>query len=96
MGTKQSPDDLDIVKDIKEPTAQDLNKRCVNDKESLYMASAVDPRFKNLYFLSETEVAEICRRLIEAVVAEIQKQNSRRTKSKIIKTINQRPTSSHH
>ncbi|XP_056414792.1 E3 SUMO-protein ligase ZBED1-like isoform X2 [Hyla sarda] len=73
MGTERSPDDSDTVKDIKEAIAQDLKKRYANEKETLYMASAVDPRFKNLPFLPADEADDIYARLTEAVEVEIQK-----------------------
>ncbi|XP_056378964.1 E3 SUMO-protein ligase ZBED1-like [Hyla sarda] len=74
MGTERSPDDSDTLKDIKEAIAEDLKKkRYANEKETLYMASAVDPRFKNLPFLPDEEADDIYARLTEAVEVEIQK-----------------------
>lgn len=75
MGAEESPDDTQTVKDIKAAIAQDLGKR-YNERETLYMASAVDPRFKDLPFLSEAEASEIYSRLTNAVVAVIKKQQN--------------------
>lgn len=38
--------------------------------------SAVDPRFKDLHFLSEAETSEIYSRMTNAVVAVIKKQQN--------------------
>uniref|UniRef100_A0A3Q2X8X5 HAT C-terminal dimerisation domain-containing protein n=1 Tax=Haplochromis burtoni TaxID=8153 RepID=A0A3Q2X8X5_HAPBU len=55
MGAQESVDDTPTVRDIKTAIAEDLGKRYVNERETLWMASTVDPRFKDLPFLSEAE-----------------------------------------
>ena len=75
MGAEENPDDTQTIKDIKAAIAQDLGKR-YNEKETLYMASTVDPRFKDLPFLSEAEASEIYSRLTNAVVVVIKKQQN--------------------
>ncbi|XP_073701142.1 E3 SUMO-protein ligase ZBED1-like [Garra rufa] len=75
MGAEENPDDTQTVKDIKAAIAQDLGKR-YSERETLYMASAVDPRFKDLPFLSEAEASEIYSKLTNAVVAVIKKQQN--------------------
>lgn len=42
MGTEESLDDTQMVKDIKAAIAQDLGKRYVEERETLCMASALD------------------------------------------------------
>lgn len=39
--------------------SQNLNKRYDNEKEALYKASALDPRFKALPFLTEDEREDV-------------------------------------
>lgn len=73
-GAEEGPDDLHTVKEIKAAIAQDLGKRYVNSREIMCMVSAVDPRFKELPFLSEVEAREIYNILTNAVVAVINKQ----------------------
>lgn len=75
IGTQENTDDSDTVKEMKAAMAQDLSKRYGNEKDTLYMASAVDPRFKNLPFLAEEETTHIYGLLTDAVVAEMQKCN---------------------
>lgn len=73
QSTEECSDDTQIVKDIKAAIAQDLGKR-YSEKAILYMASAVDPRFKDLPFLSEAEKSETYARLTDAIMATIKKQ----------------------
>nr|XP_054594153.1 E3 SUMO-protein ligase ZBED1-like [Nothobranchius furzeri] len=68
MGAQESHDDTPTVRDIKAAVAEDLGKRYASEKETLHMASAVDPRFKGLPFLSEAETRDSYSRLLEAVV----------------------------
>uniref|UniRef100_A0A1A8EXC3 HAT C-terminal dimerisation domain-containing protein n=1 Tax=Nothobranchius korthausae TaxID=1143690 RepID=A0A1A8EXC3_9TELE len=70
MGAQESHDDTATVRDIKAAIAEDLGKRYASEKETLHMASVVDPRFKGLPFLSEAETRDIYSRLLEAVVEE--------------------------
>uniref|UniRef100_A0A672JQE7 BED-type domain-containing protein n=1 Tax=Salarias fasciatus TaxID=181472 RepID=A0A672JQE7_SALFA len=74
METEENSEDSQTVKDIKAAIAQDLSKRYAND-ETLYMASAVDPRFKNLPFLPEEKQRLIYSRLTDAIVTEKQKHS---------------------
>ncbi|XP_061528757.1 uncharacterized protein LOC133400289 isoform X2 [Phycodurus eques] len=64
----------DTVRDLK--AAQDLSKRYANEKETLNMASALDPWFKCLPFLSDEEAAHFYSRLTDAVVAEMQQHSN--------------------
>lgn len=75
-GTEESLDDTKTAKDIKAAIAQDLGKRYADERETLCMASALDPRFKDLPFLSETEIKETYSRMTDAVVAAIKKQQN--------------------
>ncbi|XDV44703.1 hypothetical protein PO909_012944 [Leuciscus waleckii] len=55
-GTEEHLDDTQTVKSIKAAIAKDLGKRYAGDEQDiLRMASALDPRFKDLPFLSEAE-----------------------------------------
>lgn len=76
MGTEESLDDTQTVKDIKAAIAQDLGKRYANERETLCMASARDPRFKDLPFLSEAETNGTYSKMTDAVVAAIKKQQN--------------------
>ncbi|XP_046692045.1 E3 SUMO-protein ligase ZBED1-like isoform X2 [Silurus meridionalis] len=76
MGSEESPDDTKSAKDIKAAIAQDLGKRYANERKTLCMASALDPRFKDLPFLSEMEIKETYSRMTDAVVAAIKKQQN--------------------
>ncbi|XP_061622815.1 E3 SUMO-protein ligase ZBED1-like isoform X4 [Phyllopteryx taeniolatus] len=71
---KKTLEDSDTVRDLK--AAQDLSKIYANEKETLYMASAVDLWFKCLPFLSDEEAAHFYSRLTDAVVAEMQKHSN--------------------
>ncbi|XP_070399218.1 E3 SUMO-protein ligase ZBED1-like [Nothobranchius furzeri] len=70
IGAQESHDDTLTVSDIKAAIAEDLGKRHASEKDTLHMASAVDPRFKGLPFLSEAATRDIYSRLLEAVVEE--------------------------
>ncbi|XP_051990723.1 E3 SUMO-protein ligase ZBED1-like isoform X2 [Xyrauchen texanus] len=59
---QDSPADSNLTKEIKSVICQDLNKRYLN-KEALYVASAMDPRFKALPFLSEDQHQDIYARI---------------------------------
>ncbi|XP_051973846.1 E3 SUMO-protein ligase ZBED1-like [Xyrauchen texanus] len=59
---QDSPADSSLTKEIKSVICQDLNKRYLN-KEALYVASAMDPRFKALPFLSEDQHQDIYARI---------------------------------
>jgi len=59
-----SPSDSTLTKEIKSAICQDLNKRYQDQqKESLYVSSAMDPRFKALPFLSEDERQDVYERV---------------------------------
>ncbi|XP_028254439.1 zinc finger BED domain-containing protein 1-like [Parambassis ranga] len=63
------PEDSKVVKDIKDEIKKNLSTRYLNQKDMLHVASAVDPRFKALPFLSEEERDSTFSRLqTEAVV----------------------------
>lgn len=67
MGTQESPDDTQMVKDIKAAIVQELVKRYANVRVTVYMSSAVDLldlRFKEVPFLSEAETSELYSRLL--------------------------------
>ncbi|KAM8732866.1 E3 SUMO-protein ligase ZBED1-like [Acanthopagrus schlegelii] len=49
------PDDSSVAKDIKDAIKKNLSLRYVNQTDLLHVASAIDPRFKALPFLSEEE-----------------------------------------
>ncbi|XP_051980577.1 E3 SUMO-protein ligase ZBED1-like [Xyrauchen texanus] len=49
------PEDSRVVKDMKDEIKKNLSTRYVNQKDMLYIASAIDPRFKALPFLNEEE-----------------------------------------
>nr|XP_055034732.1 E3 SUMO-protein ligase ZBED1-like isoform X2 [Misgurnus anguillicaudatus] len=49
------PEDSRVVKDMKDEIKKNLSSRYVNQKDMLYVASAIDPRFKALPFLNEEE-----------------------------------------
>lgn len=49
------PEDSRVVKDTKDEIKKNLSTRYVNQKDMLYVASAIDPRFKALPFLNEEE-----------------------------------------
>uniref|UniRef100_A0A8B9H5C0 Zinc finger BED domain-containing protein 1-like n=1 Tax=Astyanax mexicanus TaxID=7994 RepID=A0A8B9H5C0_ASTMX len=76
MGTEESSEDTQTVKEIKTVIAQDLGKRYGSEKETLCMASALDPRFKDLPFLSEAETNDTYSKINAAVVAAIEKQQN--------------------
>ncbi|KAJ8269395.1 hypothetical protein COCON_G00120020 [Conger conger] len=74
--TAEMEDDSATVKEIKLAIAQDLGKRYTNANETLYMASAVDPRFKDLLFLTEQKKTETYSRLTDAVTDVIKKKRN--------------------
>ncbi|CAI5660053.1 unnamed protein product, partial [Oreochromis niloticus] len=76
MGAQESVDDTSTVRDIKTAIAEDLGKRYVNERATLWMASTVDPRFKDLPFLSEAETSETYSRLLDTVVTVIKKEKN--------------------
>ncbi|XP_050957167.1 E3 SUMO-protein ligase ZBED1-like [Labeo rohita] len=61
---QESRADSEIVKEIKAAICQDLSKRYMNQqKETMYVRSALDPRFKALPFLPDDEREEIYLRI---------------------------------
>ncbi|KAI7802176.1 putative zinc finger BED domain-containing protein 1-like [Triplophysa rosa] len=68
---QESPTDSTMTKEIKSAICLDLNKRYLYDEEKdvLYVASTMDPRFKALPFLSEVKRQDI----YEKVIAEAAK-----------------------
>lgn len=58
--TLSTIEDAPLVKDIKCAIHGDLSKRYMSaeEKNFLYVASALDPRFKSMFFLSPSEVQE--------------------------------------
>lgn len=56
---QDNPTDSTLTRELKTTMCQDLNKRYLNEKEALYKASALDPRFKSLPFLSEDEREDV-------------------------------------
>jgi hypothetical protein len=56
---QDKPSDSTFTQELKTTMCQDLNKRYLNEKEALYKASALDPRFKALPFLSEDEREDV-------------------------------------
>lgn len=68
------PSDSPLVRDIKKAFHEDLSKRYDSEEEKrlLYSAAAVDPRFKELPFLSQKEREETYTRVIaEAASLEV-------------------------
>lgn len=63
---QESPGDSNMTKEIKSAICQDLRKRHldVQQKETLYVCAAMDPRFKSLPFLSEDEQKAVYDRVI--------------------------------
>lgn len=66
QNTKPSAEDLPLVWDVKKAINEDLSKRYTTEQEinTLHTASALDPRFKALPFLSEEEREETYRRVV--------------------------------
>lgn len=66
QNTKPSAEDLPLVRDVKKAVNEDLSKRYTTEQEinTLHTASALDPRFKALPFLSEEEREETYRRVV--------------------------------
>ncbi|XP_072568141.1 E3 SUMO-protein ligase ZBED1-like isoform X2 [Paramormyrops kingsleyae] len=63
---QESPSESTMIKEIKSAICLDLNKRYLDDeqKDILYVASAMDPRFKALPFLSDDKRQDIYVRVI--------------------------------
>ncbi|KAK0153171.1 Zinc finger BED domain-containing protein 1 [Merluccius polli] len=76
-GTEEHLDDTQTIKSIKAAIATDLGKRYAGDEQdTLRMASALDPRFKDLPFLSEAEASDIYFRMTDAAVDHLTKQQN--------------------
>ncbi|XDV36514.1 hypothetical protein PO909_006275 [Leuciscus waleckii] len=60
-----APSDPVMVKEMKSAVHQDLQKRYTGIKEQLYLASALDPRFKALPFLTDDEREEVFAQLTD-------------------------------
>ncbi|CAL8383227.1 unnamed protein product [Gadus morhua 'NCC'] len=58
--------DKPIVRDIKQAINQDLQKRysTVEEKNTLHTASALDPRFKSLPFLTTDDISATYSKLV--------------------------------
>lgn len=54
-GLQEIAGDTPIIKEMKATMAVDLQKRYLDQKDTLYACSAMDPRFKSLPFLTEDE-----------------------------------------
>ncbi|XDV53650.1 hypothetical protein PO909_022097 [Leuciscus waleckii] len=63
-------EDSRVVKDTKDEIKKNLSTRYVNKKDMLYVASAIDPRFKALPFLNEEERDRTFSRLQTEAVCE--------------------------
>ncbi|XP_051809325.1 E3 SUMO-protein ligase ZBED1-like [Acanthochromis polyacanthus] len=62
---QESPSDSNITKEIKSVICQDLKKRYLDEqRETLHVCAALDPRFKALPFLSEDERQAVYDRVI--------------------------------
>ncbi|CAM4579173.1 unnamed protein product [Leuciscus chuanchicus] len=79
---QESSSDSTMTKEIKSAICLDFSKRYLDDeqKEILYMASAIDPRFKALPFLSEDKRQDIYVR----VIAEAARSQQRETDADIV------------
>lgn len=66
QNTKNSMGDSSVVPEIKQVISADLSKRYISEQERnmLFVASALDPLFKGLPFLSEVERVEMYGRVI--------------------------------
>lgn len=74
QNTRSSAEDSPLVREIKQSINEDLSKRYSSEQErnTLHTASALDPRFKALPFLSEEERGETYGRVIaEAASLEV-------------------------
>ncbi|XP_077080800.1 E3 SUMO-protein ligase ZBED1-like [Siphateles boraxobius] len=76
IGTEEHLDDTQTVKSIKAAIAKDLGKRYADEQDTLRMASALDPRFKDLPFLSEAEANDVHFKITDAVVDDLTKQQN--------------------
>lgn len=91
---QESTSDSTITKEIKSAICLELNKRYLDDEEKnvLYVASTMDPRFKALPFLSEDKHQDICEKVIaEAAKSQLSSVNIMRYPIHIfhIETINE-------
>lgn len=84
MGTEEHLDDTQTMKSIKAAIAKYLGKRYADEQDTLRMASALDPRYKDLPFLSEAEANDIYFKITDAVVDDLTKQQNV-SKNKYIK-----------
>lgn len=66
MYTRETIGDKPIVRDIKQAISQDLQKRynTVEEKNTPHTASALDPRFKSLHFLTTDVISDVYSRLV--------------------------------
>jgi len=71
MATEEHLDDTQTVKSIKAAIAKDLGKRYADEQDALRMASALDPRFKDLPFLSEAEVNDVYFKITDALMDDL-------------------------
>ena len=80
MGTEEHLDDTQTVKSIKAAIAKDLGERYADDEQdTLRMASALDPQFKDRPFLSEAEANDVDFTITDAVVEDLTKQQNAST-----------------
>lgn len=91
---QESTSDSTITKEIKSAICLELNKRYLDDEEKdvLYVASTMDPRFKALPFLSEDKRQDIYEKVIaEAAKSQLSSVNIMRYPIHIfhIETINE-------
>ncbi|KAL2102146.1 hypothetical protein ACEWY4_001314 [Coilia grayii] len=70
------PDDSKVVKDLKDEIKKNLSMRYVNQKDMLHVASAIDPRFKALPFLSEEERESTFSTLKTEAISEMEEEAS--------------------
>lgn len=64
-------EDCPLVREIKSAINQDLSKRydSAQEKDYLYISSALDPRFKSLLFLSPSDVQDTYAKLVSKAAA---------------------------
>ncbi|XP_037829561.1 E3 SUMO-protein ligase ZBED1-like [Kryptolebias marmoratus] len=58
-GLKLIEGESSVIKDMKAAITEDLEKRYINLKATLYASSAMDPRFKSLPFLTDNKRQEV-------------------------------------
>lgn len=76
--TQDNIGDTALVRNIKQSISQDLKKRYAStvERNTLYTASALDPRFKTLPFLSLEERQETYARVVaEAISLQVSKHS---------------------